>query len=533
MHCKWMILTGLGLLSTGQVYGQHPAESSSSSQLNVPNRNTEHRNVGQNDGQWGSKGHRVVRRHHKYHPRALTETFPGASLASSLYGGEFYTLPAGQYSESSSNRRTQDSDSTATSRSRAQASSSSGNRATDSGSATTSNGQAGGTTQAQSSTRGRSRSSADSATASSTRAASTAGVGNTQNRASSSASSTAGNVGGGAASSASQATRTRADSSAVSSRTRTATTVRTSTDSNSPASSDAVVTSQVSVTGQPTSTASPDQHKDNHTGLIAGVSTAGGVVLLAILGVIFGKLFGRRIVRHFRNDEIKWPEMQQDSAAANAPLPARQTGGAGFDMGNESDDEHREQNMQEVSMKPAESFGNGSLLQGSAPMQQAVTYPVSDVGMDAPAVRELYPTPHQDIAPPTTQSDGLVSHVPLTQGVPVPQTAGNMDGAGYTNADPVQQRAYGNVPQQYLENERHSMFDTHSQATDQNGYSVSAIADAYGDAYGETPAYTEADMQYHQPANAYDETAYSPYETDAYVGQMHGQYQAPQDTRYH
>ncbi|WFD00208.1 hypothetical protein MYAM1_002956 [Malassezia yamatoensis] len=530
-----MVFTGLGLLSAGQVYGNDPAESTSSSQLDVNHRNTEHRNVGRYDDQWVSQVHRVVRRHRNHYPRALTRTFPGADIASSLYGGEFYTLPAGQYSESSSNRRTQGSDSTATTQSRAQPSSSSGNGGSNANSATTSNGQAGSGTQARSNTQDRTRSSAASATSSSTRAASTAGAGNTQNRSSSSSSSSPSSSGnaGAAPSSASQATRTRGNTAAASSRTRTATTVMTSTDSSPPASSDTVVTSQVSVTGQPTSTGSPNQHKDNHTGLIAGVSTAGGVVLLAILGIIFGKLFGRRIVRHFRNDEIKWPEMQQESAAANAPLPARQTGGAGFDMGNESDDEHREQPMQEVSMKYAEPLGSESLLQGSAPMHQPVTYPVSDIGTDAPAVRELYPTPQQQMAPPTTQSNGLVSHVPVTDGVPVPQTAGNLEAGGYHNMDSVQQRASGNMPQQYLENERHSMFDTHSQATDQNGYSVSAIADAYGDAYGDTPAYTESDMQYHQPANAYDETAFSPYETDAYVGQMHGQYQAPQDTRYH
>lgn len=37
--------------------------------------------------------------------------------------------------------------------------------------------------------------------------------------------------------------------------------------------------------------------------------------------------------------DIKWPELKADGdAAALQPLPARRTGGAGFDMGNEFDD---------------------------------------------------------------------------------------------------------------------------------------------------------------------------------------------------
>ena len=101
-----------------------------------------------------------------------------------------------------------------------------------------------------------------------------------------------------------------------------------------------------------------------------------GVVLLAVLLVLFFKLCLPRMRRMMRKDEeIRWPEVKSDAAGGTLqPLPARQTGGAGFDMGDESDEEpeqpavHRELPPEtaaypanEPSLKAADSF-NGSMM---------------------------------------------------------------------------------------------------------------------------------------------------------------------------
>lgn len=53
--------------------------------------------------------------------------------------------------------------------------------------------------------------------------------------------------------------------------------------------------------------------------------------------------FGVRRFSDYEHDDsdIKWPELKADeNAAAMQPLPARRTGGAGFDMGDDSDNGH-------------------------------------------------------------------------------------------------------------------------------------------------------------------------------------------------
>lgn len=75
-------------------------------------------------------------------------------------------------------------------------------------------------------------------------------------------------------------------------------------------------------------------------GLIIGVSVVGGVAVIGALIFLWMKFGGKRFSDYQDEDhDIKWPELKAEGdAAALQPLPARRTGGAGFDMGNEFDD---------------------------------------------------------------------------------------------------------------------------------------------------------------------------------------------------
>ena len=134
-----------------------------------------------------------------------------------------------------------------------------------------------------------------------------------------------------------------------------------------------------SVTGEPT----PDPHENlsqgkahdhsDHTGVIAGVSTAGGVVLLALAGFLIYKFFGHNISKKLRGDEIRWPEVSHDTGAgASAPLPARSTGGAGFEMGRESEEEPE---LSVVSEAPPAPDAHENPFEGAAPVSYGATYP--------------------------------------------------------------------------------------------------------------------------------------------------------------
>lgn len=454
----------------------------------------------------GAASPKVVRRHLRHRRRLpdIASLIPGLNLASSLWAGEFTTIPVTQPAErSSSARNTRGSDNggqrTQGSNGNRGDSSSGGDqrRTSNRASSTYGNGNNNGNTQGANGSNSRSQSSENGT------------------------SRTSSNGNGGAGAASTTASRTRSSASPTSS-SRAATTVVTSTDTQGASQGNSVVTSQVSVTGTPTSQPAQPQKKENHTGLIAGVSTAGGVVLLAIIGVVIAKLFGRRIVRSFRNDEIKWPEMQQDATAPHAPLPARQTGGAGFDMGGESDDEGNERTMHDDSFKPAESFGNGSLLQGSAPAMQPVQYPADETYMQGVgAGGDAYTSSYVGTAPPTTHVEGLVPGAVVSHA----STSAPRDATGAevpAALQPAHARrpsakgsyAAAAVPQQYLDVDQSNSYETYSQATDQHGYPVSAIAEVYGDA----PPYAETETHYGVAAHdIYDAAGGSPYEADAYV----------------
>lgn len=73
----------------------------------------------------------------------------------------------------------------------------------------------------------------------------------------------------------------------------------------------------------------------------------GGVAILGALIFLYMKFGGRRFSDYENDDaDIKWPELKTDeNAAAMQPLPARRTGGAGFDMGEDSDNGHDMNNL--------------------------------------------------------------------------------------------------------------------------------------------------------------------------------------------
>lgn len=79
----------------------------------------------------------------------------------------------------------------------------------------------------------------------------------------------------------------------------------------------------------------------NHTGAIVGGAVGGSVGALLVLGLLLWWLCARRD----RQDpaDIRWPELKGGendlSGAALQPLPVHRTGGAGFDMGEDSENE--------------------------------------------------------------------------------------------------------------------------------------------------------------------------------------------------
>lgn len=83
------------------------------------------------------------------------------------------------------------------------------------------------------------------------------------------------------------------------------------------------------------------------------------LVLAAFIFLYFK--FGTRRFSNFDDGDadIKWPELKHDpDSNVMQPLPARRTGGAGFDMGDESDNEGHDGNG--MGEKGRDSFGNST-----------------------------------------------------------------------------------------------------------------------------------------------------------------------------
>ncbi|SPC66022.1 uncharacterized protein UHOD_04610 [Ustilago sp. UG-2017b] len=147
---------------------------------------------------------------------------------------------------------------------------------------------------------------------------------------------------------------------------------RTSTSATAQPTTSAGLTTTLTATVQaaptavpPTSSATSESSDSNKsggasTGLIIGVSVTGGVLVLAAFIFLYFK-FGTRRFSNFDDGDadIKWPELKHDpDSNVMQPLPARRTGGAGFDMGDESDNEGHDGNgMRE---KARDSFGNST-----------------------------------------------------------------------------------------------------------------------------------------------------------------------------
>ncbi|SPO23746.1 uncharacterized protein UTRI_03717_B [Ustilago trichophora] len=141
----------------------------------------------------------------------------------------------------------------------------------------------------------------------------------------------------------------------------------------------------------PTATSSPATDSSSgsgsgaSTGLIIGVSVAGGVLVLATFIFLYFK-FGTRRFSNFEDGDadIKWPELKHDpDSNVMQPLPARRTGGAGFDMGDESDNEGHDQDGNGAGMgeKGRDSFTASTTALAAAP---PAGYGVNDYppGMD-------------------------------------------------------------------------------------------------------------------------------------------------------
>lgn len=119
------------------------------------------------------------------------------------------------------------------------------------------------------------------------------------------------------------------------------------------------------------STSAADNDGNSHTGLIVGVSVVGGLALIGALIFLWMKFGGRRFSDYQDEDtDIKWPELKADGeSAAMQPLPARRTGGAGFDMGNEFE-EMRDTDGQ--SMAEYGTNGRDSMMDSSTALNTGV-----------------------------------------------------------------------------------------------------------------------------------------------------------------
>ncbi|TKY85415.1 hypothetical protein EX895_005577 [Sporisorium graminicola] len=109
------------------------------------------------------------------------------------------------------------------------------------------------------------------------------------------------------------------------------------------------------------------------TGLIIGVSVAGGVIVLIAFIFLYFK-FGTRRFSNFDDGDadIKWPELKHDpDSNVMQPLPARRTGRAGFGMGDDDSDneggEHDGNGADGVGEKGRDSFSGSTTALAAAP----------------------------------------------------------------------------------------------------------------------------------------------------------------------
>ncbi|KAK0469517.1 uncharacterized protein EV420DRAFT_38399 [Desarmillaria tabescens] len=92
-----------------------------------------------------------------------------------------------------------------------------------------------------------------------------------------------------------------------------------------------------SASSSSTSSSSSSGSSGVSTGTIIGLSVAGGVALLGIIGFIVWKLTRKRFSDFDDGEAIKWPELNAHGSDGGDvhPLPVHSTGRAGFDTGSE------------------------------------------------------------------------------------------------------------------------------------------------------------------------------------------------------
>ncbi|EPQ31135.1 uncharacterized protein PFL1_01324 [Pseudozyma flocculosa PF-1] len=308
--------------------------------------------------------------HHQNHHQHLVNRDTHVLLPR-LLGGVNDPSSASETSDSSTSQSSSTSDSSedVTSTSRAAA-------ATTTSAAAASSSSAAAASSSSASRASASASSVAAAASSSVAAAASKSASAAQESQSSAAAASSSSASLASASSASLASASSAAAAAASSSTVFLTQTVAAPTADPTSSSDAAAASQ---------TASSDSSSGGvSTGLIIGISVAGGVLILAALVFLYMKFGGKRFDGLDDNDtDIKWPELKQDpDSAAMQPLPARRTGGAGFDMGEDSDNGH--DGGYGSSLKGRDSFtGSTTALAAAAP-----GYPVNDAhyaagGMDA------------------------------------------------------------------------------------------------------------------------------------------------------
>ncbi|TFK40115.1 hypothetical protein BDQ12DRAFT_734137 [Crucibulum laeve] len=87
-----------------------------------------------------------------------------------------------------------------------------------------------------------------------------------------------------------------------------------------------------------TETSNSDDNSGLSTGSIVGMSVAGGVAVIGIVGFFIWKFTRKRFSDFDDNEAIKWPELNNTHSGAvdSHPLPVHNTGRAGFETGSEA-----------------------------------------------------------------------------------------------------------------------------------------------------------------------------------------------------
>jgi hypothetical protein len=215
--------------------------------------------------------------------------------------------------------------------------------------------------------------------------------------------------------------------------------VATTTDASG---STIIVTSYATAPTTSATTASSDSDSttsSNHTPLIIGVSVVGGVALLGGLIFFLTRFIGKRSGFDDDNADIKWPELKhaEGDVAAMQPLPARRTGGAGFDMGDEFEDTASVMGT-EIGAGAAAGGVAGSAYGGSKARDSFSASTTHLTGAGA------YGAGHQDISP---GSQGYYDQYPgggYMDHPPPPQAYGA--GAGYGYSDAHYSQDGGHIP---------------------------------------------------------------------------------------